>query len=82
VSVSAEELVAKATTSLNPLEVPEILHASVEKHQKNLLGLAAALIVGGYDWETVETGLDAMFGSFRSEVTRVVFALNEGRDAR
>ncbi len=80
-SVSAEELVAKATASLNPHEVPAVLHASVEKHQRNLLGLAAALIAGGYDRETIEVSLDAVFGSFRSEVARVVFELNEGRDA-
>jgi hypothetical protein len=75
-----DQVVNHAMESIDGLELPQELQASIERHRKNISNLAASLLAGGYDIDQVRATISVVLDSFKDELLRTVMALKENDD--
>lgn len=67
-------------TSVEPLEIPDELLASVSRHQKNLATLIGSLRAAGLGEDMVEASVRTLVQSYAEELTLAIRSmLNEAR---
>lgn len=80
-SPAADKVVDQAMQVIDRAEVPKPLQDSIDQHQRNLTGLAGALLEGGQDVEQVRQTITTVLDSFRDEILRTIVALREDTHA-
>ncbi len=72
---SAAQLVLQTMSSLEDIEVPQVLRDNITQHQSHLLSLASALLKGGQNEKEVKRIVDQVFGSYKLELVQTIMAL-------
>jgi hypothetical protein len=80
-TMGVEKLVSDTLASLDDVDIPVILRSSIEKHEKNLVTLAHALLAGGQTEEEVRVTLDSLFQSYKAELTRTILLLRDDKQS-
>ena len=72
-----EIVVADAMQPINDLDVPDVLRSSIERHTRNLLGLATSLLNAGMNEQEVRTVIGQATSSYRDELISAILELRE-----
>ena len=68
--------------SVESLYLTKELQSRIKTHKINLTNLAASMLLGGHEIEQIRLIVSKLLDSFRDELVRALFALQEHNDVK